>query len=118
MRLADLDFESHDAAVVARLTGEIDLSNVETIRSALTEAMPNHVHLLVLDLSTVDYLDSAGIQLIYRLREDLGARAQTLRLVIPMSSPANAALRLAGVAQHVDTIETVALALDGYAKPD
>lgn len=93
------------------MTGEIDLSNVENIERALVEATPNHLLTLVLDLTDLDYLDTAGIQLIYKLRENLRARGQRLRLVIPSTSPANDALRLAGVKRHVETIETVDHAL-------
>jgi anti-sigma B factor antagonist len=111
MRLAEIEFEGHGGAVVARLTGELDLSNVEEIRGAIADAMPNHILALVLDLSAIDYLDSSGIQLIYRLREDLRTRGQGLRLVIPPGSPSQAALRLAGVEASVETLPTVADAL-------
>jgi anti-sigma B factor antagonist len=107
MQLADVEFESGERGVVARLTGEIDLSNAESIGSALIDAMPNHEHVLILDMSAVEYLDSAGIQLIYQLRERLRARGQNLRLVIPASSPSHDALRLAGLTEHVEMAETV-----------
>jgi anti-anti-sigma factor len=112
MRLAEVDFSHHDRSVVASVTGEIDLSNVETLRAALTEGTPNHAMALVLDLTSIEYLDSSGIQLIYRLREDLRVRGQSLWLVIPSDSPANAALRLAGVENHVPTKGSVPDALE------
>lgn len=102
-----MQFSSRGSAVVARLTGELDLSNAEDVGMALAQATPNHAHALVVDLSGVEYLDSAGIQLIYRLREGLRARGQTLQLVIPAASPSNDALRLAGVERHIETIENV-----------
>ena len=111
MRLADVQFSARRQAVVAQVSGEIELSNVENIERALVEATRNHLLALVLDLTDLDYLDSAGIQLIYKLRENLRARGQRLRLVIPSTSPANEALRLAGVKRHVETIETVDHAL-------
>ena len=83
MKLADVQFSDHERVVVARLTGEIDLSNAASIERAIAEATPNHVLALILDVSALDYLDSAGIHLIYKLREKLRARGQTLRLVIP-----------------------------------
>jgi anti-anti-sigma factor len=107
VRLADVQFSSHGRTLLARLTGEIDPSNAENIGRAVVEAMPNDAHALVLDLSAIDHLDSSGIQLIYQLRDSLGGRGQILRLVIPVISPAHDALRLAGVARYVETIETV-----------
>jgi anti-anti-sigma factor len=115
VRLADLQLSSRDRAVVARVTGEIDLSNATYLERALLTATPNDTLSLVLDLSELDYLDSAGIQLIYRLRESLRSRGQTLALVIPSASPANAALRLAGVSRYVDGDETIDDALRGSA---
>jgi anti-anti-sigma factor len=115
MPLADVEFESCEGAVVARLTGEIDLSNADRLGAALLDAMPNLEHALILDMSAVEYLDSAGIQLIYQLRERLRARGQTLRLVIPSSSPSHDALRLAGLTQHVEMAESVEEARGGRA---
>jgi anti-sigma B factor antagonist len=115
VKLADVQFSDHERVVVARLTGEIDLSNADSIERAIAEATPNHVLGLILDVSALDYLDSAGIHLIYKLREKLRARGQTLRLVIPPESPANDALRLAGVSRNVDTAETLEAAMAEFA---
>jgi anti-sigma B factor antagonist len=118
VNLADVQFSEHGRVVVARLTGEIDLSNAESIESAITEATPNQALALILDITALDYLDSAGIHLIYKLREKLRARGQTLRLVIPAESPANDALRLAGIPQVVDTALTLEMALKEFPEPD
>lgn len=112
MRLGDVQISEDHRAVIARLTGELDLSNTGSIGDAIAAATPNSAHTLVLDLSALDYLDSAGIHLIYQLRERLRARGQALRLVVPAASPASDTLRLAGVLRHVDTVETVAQALE------
>ncbi len=112
MTLGDLRTSSQDGIVTARVTGEIDMSNAEAIRSAITDAMPNEAFGLAVDLSEVDYLDSAGIYLLYRLRESLRARGQSMRLVIPQASPVTDALRLAGVAAHLEAVETVEEAVE------
>lgn len=115
MNLADVHFSDHERLTVATLTGEIDLSNADAIETAITEATPNQVLALILDLSALGYLDSAGIHLIYKLREKLRARGQGLRLVIPADSPTRDALRLAGVVQNVDTSETLEAAMKELA---
>ena len=115
MKLADIRFSDLERVVIARLTGEIDLSNAEAIEGAIAEVTPNHALALILDVSALDYLDSAGIHLIYKLREKLRARGQMLRLVIPADSPANDALRLAGVSRNIDTAESVEAALAEFA---
>ena len=111
MRLADVRLTGEGQVVVAGLTGELDVSNTANIGSVLAENVPNSALALILDLTDVEYLDSAGIHLIYDLREKLRARGQSLHLVIPPDSPANDALRLAGVSGHVATAETVRAAL-------
>lgn len=111
MRLADVQFSNHDDVVVARLLGELDMSNAEGIGRALVEATPNRMAGLVLDMRQVDYLDSAGIHLVYSLREMLRTRGQTLRLVVAADSPAGDALRLAGVTSHIGDTATLDQAL-------
>ncbi len=113
MRLADVDFSTRDKVLIAHLTGEVDLSNADQLSTALTDATVNELMVLVLDMRDVDYFDSAGIQLIYRLRESLRSRGQTLRLVIPSTSPVHHALRLAGVGNAVGMLENLDDALEG-----
>jgi anti-sigma B factor antagonist len=113
--LADVQFETRGRAIVAKVTGEVDLSNATQICDAVGEATPNTALGVVLDLVAVDYLDSAGIHLIYRLREDLRVRGQKLMLAIPTDSPVQDSLRLAGVTQHLPIATSVDEALVGFA---
>lgn len=108
MNLADLQISLQDSMVVAELTGEVDLSNARSIQEAIIVATPNTATTVVIDLSRLEYLDSAGIQLVYQLREKLQVRGQTLRLVIPDESAAADALTLAGVRAHLDIFGSVA----------
>lgn len=107
MRRADIQFSTRGRAVIARLEGELDMSNAGEVGQALAEGTPNDLLALILDLSSLDYIDTAGIQLIYRLREGLRIRGQELRIVIARSSMAHDALRLAGVSGYADIVETV-----------
>lgn len=111
MRISDVLFSDRGTALVARVTGEIDLSNADDIGAAIALEMTNRARVLVLDLADVEYLDSAGMRLIFRMQERLRARSQTLRLVIPSASAVHDALRLAGVSGVVDIFETVDEAL-------
>ncbi|MGZ4230345.1 MAG: STAS domain-containing protein [Solirubrobacteraceae bacterium] len=111
-------FELRDQLVASTVTGEVDLSNATQICDAIGEATPNTALGVVLDLSHVDYLDSAGIYLIYRLRENLRARGQKLMLAIPADSPVQDSLRLAGITQHLPIAPSVDEALVGLAPPE
>ena len=107
MNLGDVEVRVEDSLLIARLTGEVDISNAASIEDAIATATPNQAVAIILDLSDLEYIDSAGISLIYRLREKLQVRGQDLKLVIPTDSPAADALRLAGVAPHLQIMESI-----------
>ncbi len=111
MNLGDVQIATSGSVVIAKVTGEVDLSNAQGIGQAIGRGTAHEATALVLDLSELQYMDSAGIQLIYRLREDVRARAQELRLVIPADSPAADALRLAGITSDFKIVETTDEAL-------
>ncbi|HTX29757.1 MAG TPA: STAS domain-containing protein [Solirubrobacteraceae bacterium] len=104
MNIADIQIRGRDGVVVVSITGEVDMSNANDLREAIIDATPNDALGLVLDCTSLAYIDSAGIHLLYRLGDNLRARGQTLRVVIPPTSPASDALRLAGVQRHVDVV--------------
>jgi anti-sigma B factor antagonist len=107
MKLADLQLSSEEEIVTARVLGEIDMSNATELAAAIMRATPNEALAVVLDLSEVDYLDSAGIHLLYKVRESLRARGQRFKLVIPQDSVIMSALRLAGVEGHIEVVTTI-----------
>ena len=81
--VAEIAVERRDCSVVARLSGEVDMTNAGYVRDELLGAVPNDVLALVLDLSGCRYLDSAAIEVIFDLSRRLGRRRQELRLVVP-----------------------------------
>ena len=107
MRLADVNFSTIDGVLVAHLFGEIDISNASELAAAVSDRTPNDAAGVVLDLSDVDYLDSGGIHMLYRLRESLRARGQSLAIVVPAASPVIDAMRLAGIERHLELAESL-----------
>jgi anti-sigma B factor antagonist len=105
--LADLEFEVIDRVVIAHVDGEIDMSNADELGRAFSLRLSNDALGLVVDLRKVEYLDSAGIHLIYALRERLDDRGQQLRLVVDDAAAISEALRIAGVPRTVGSFETV-----------
>jgi anti-anti-sigma factor len=85
--LADIALERRGNAVVAKLSGEIDMTNAAYVGGELTRSVPNEASGLVVDLTETRYLDSAGIELLFELARRLRRRRQELRLVLPPSSP-------------------------------
>ncbi len=111
--LATVDVVHRDDVYVARIDGEIDMSNVEEIREALLGVLPNAAMGLVLDLSGVAYLDSTGIRLLFDLAERLRRRQQQLRLAIPETAPPRRMMALADVGQAAPVHLTVDEAITG-----
>jgi anti-sigma B factor antagonist len=109
--LADVSFSSDGNIVVASLRGEIDMSNAGELGDTIGRALTNDALALVLDLTGVEYLDSAGIHVIYELHERLRTRGQDIRVVIAPDALIGEALRLADVPRAVGVAESVDAAL-------
>jgi anti-anti-sigma factor len=84
--LARLSFQSEGDVEVARVTGEVDASNVDDLSDELLEKLSNEARAVVLDLSQTSYIDSSGISLIFDAAARLRNRRQELRLVVPPRS--------------------------------
>jgi anti-anti-sigma factor len=85
--IARLHEEWHDGVPVARLDGEVDASNASEIGSQMRALLTNRSTTLIVDLTAVSYLDSAGINLLFSVGDELRARQQALRLVIAQGTP-------------------------------
>ncbi len=95
--LAEIGIERHGGTVVARLSGEVDMTNAARVREQLLDAVPNDALALVVHLGDCRYLDSAAIEVIFDLSRRLQRRRQELRLVVPDSSPLGRVLVLTDV---------------------
>jgi anti-sigma B factor antagonist len=104
--LADLDL-SGDDVVVARLSGEVDLSNATEVGDELSGSVPNSALGLVLDLTATTYLDSSGVHLIFDLAERLRTRQQQLRIVVPAGAPIRRVLRIVELDDSVPVLASV-----------
>jgi anti-anti-sigma factor len=69
---------------VFRLTGRMTLGmRLREIESKITDAADSGVERLILDLSGIDYLDSAGLGVLMILYGNMKIRGGQLRLVAP-----------------------------------
>ncbi|UXA16054.1 STAS domain-containing protein [Mycobacterium sp. SMC-4] len=60
-----------DGSVTVVACGEVDLSNVEAFQRVLAGAADSAPAALVVDLSGVEYVDSAGINVLFGLRDHI-----------------------------------------------
>jgi anti-anti-sigma factor len=85
-----------DGIVVARIAGDLDLSNLHDVHAALTDLMPNDALGLVVDLSEVKFLDSSGVETLFRLRRSLAVRQQRFAVALSPEAPTRRALTFSG----------------------
>jgi anti-sigma B factor antagonist len=110
--LADIEFSNDGDIVIANVRGEIDMSNAGELGEAIALRLSNDKHGLVVDLSACEYVDSAGIHVLYELRERLRDRGQAIRVVIPPEAVIAEALRLADVPRAIGSAESAEAALE------
>src|SRR4051794_145578 len=110
--LADVHFEDKETGPVARIRGEIDMSNVADLSMTLQNNVQQSAPGLVIDFSQTAYLDSAGLHFIFDLGKRLRDRGQRLELVVPEGSPVQPVLEIV----NVRTLADVAGGLDDAIK--
>ena len=71
-----------DAPGVA-VHGEIDIASIQALDAALDAAIRESVGAFIIDLSDVDFLDSAGLAALTRARALLGREDRALAVVCP-----------------------------------
>ncbi|MFN2617167.1 MAG: STAS domain-containing protein [Thermoleophilaceae bacterium] len=108
---AEVSVERRDAAVIARVSGEVDMTNSSYVGDELMRAVPNDAGLLVVDLGEARYLDSAAIELLFDLGRRLERRRQAVRLVLPPDSPIKRVLLLTEIDSVIPLHETLDSAL-------
>ena len=109
--LASVRVDWHGGIPVAALEGEIDASNVESIAAELRALVTNRSSGLVVDLTPTHYLDSAGINLLFALGDELRARQLRLGLVVVPGSPIARMLSITSLDRAHPTFSDVAAAL-------
>jgi anti-anti-sigma factor len=108
--LARVAIERHGGTVLARLSGEIDLSNAGAVEDQVIGGVAGATAVAV-DLSGLSYLDSAGLALLSRLAGRLAERSGSLRLVAPPEAVVGRTLWISGLASAIPVDETVDAAL-------
>ncbi|GAC1410481.1 MAG: STAS domain-containing protein [Actinomycetota bacterium] len=89
-----------DLVVVACIEGELDFSNASVIDESIRNALSNNELGLVIDLSAIKYIDSAGIHKLFQLAAYLEASRQGFALVLSE----RATIRRLFEVTHLDTV--------------
>jgi anti-anti-sigma factor len=110
--LADVQFEDHAGSPIARIRGEIDMSNAGELGVTLQNSVVQSAAGLVIDFSETEYLDSAGLHFVFELGKRLRDRGQRLYLVVPQASPVSAVLDIVNVDSLAPRCESLEAALE------
>lgn len=118
--LAELHIERISGIPVARLRGELDLSNSGRIGAEIRSGVANTDRGLVVDLSGVTYLDSSGVRLLFDLDAQLRTRVQQLRVVLPAQAYIRTIFSICRLDESVPMYPTVEEAVAGFqeGEPD
>jgi anti-anti-sigma factor len=92
---------------VKELVDDIDVGNAQRLYREMLDGMSRDAVGLVVDLSQVKYIDSAGIRMLYNLAGRLAQRRLELRVVVPETSSIRRVLQLSCFDDHLPVINTV-----------
>lgn len=94
-----LNVSARAGATVVTLTDDIDVGTAADLGDALVEAVPSDSSGLVLDLTSVRYVDSAGIRMLFTVARQLERYRQGLALALPGTSPLQRLLKITDLAE-------------------
>ena len=98
-----VDHESADTVRIA-LAGEIDMDNARQVEQRITGAISNQLTAVTLDLSGLEYIDSAGLRVLFTLGNRLDVLQIALRLVVPTGSSIRRVIDLSGMAAAIPVL--------------
>jgi anti-anti-sigma factor len=101
MQMGEVRIEREDRTVVAVVTGEVDMSNAASVREQIAESVTPDDDALVLDLSDLSFIDSAGLHSVIQLGTVLDERRQQLRICVPHGSPIGRAIEIIGLPREI-----------------
>jgi anti-anti-sigma factor len=102
-----IDVGAREGVTVVSLGGEIDMANAGGVARRV-RAVDEAPSPLVLDLSTLGYIDSAGIRMLFDLSEQLAKDGRRLVLAAAADAPVRRVLAIT----KLDTLVRVCDALD------
>jgi anti-sigma B factor antagonist len=97
MKTAELtvDEQTTDKGPVIKVVGELDLTTVGQLRDVLlAQVNQQHSDRVIVDLTQVEFIDSAGLALLVEARKRLASDSRTLYLVITQGKQPERVLRL------------------------
>lgn len=88
---------------VLHVQGAIDISTASELADRLGIASRGGVHPVTVDLNDVDILASAGVRVLFQMRDQLATHGHELILIAADHTPAQQILDLVGLERHSET---------------
>ena len=108
----DVDFKSQGDALVAIVQGRVDTVSAPAFEKSLSTALESDARWLVVDLSALSYISSAGLRVFLSLAKKLKAKGAGIRLAAADGS-VRKVFEIAGFFSLFKHFETRDAALDG-----
>jgi anti-sigma B factor antagonist len=104
-----INHEDLPAAVLVRLSGEVDLDTTGALRDAL-DPIVNQRRNVILDCSALRYIDSAGFHVLFRAHQELKRHGRQMLIAAP-SSTLEHAFKIINIEKHIHCVRSVNEAL-------
>jgi anti-sigma B factor antagonist len=105
------DREQGSGPVIVPMPPEIDLANAGRVGQQLCTAASPGVTVIVADLTSTQFCDSAGIRSLLHAQDDVAARRAPVRLAVARSGAVRRALQAVGLQDVLPMYPTVETAL-------
>jgi anti-anti-sigma factor len=102
---------------VIHLDGDVDLARAPALREELRRGVANEDRGLIIDLAEVRYLDSAGVNVLFEVSEDLSNRGLRLGVVVPEGSLLDRVIELVDLRSAAAVERTVDAARAALGEP-
>jgi anti-anti-sigma factor len=93
-RLVGLEIEERGEVVIAHVTGELDIAEAAATGERVGAAVPSEARGLVMDFSSLAFIDSSGIAMLFQLVRQVAARRQVLHVVAEPGGPVARVLQI------------------------
>jgi anti-sigma B factor antagonist len=105
------DLEQGNGPVIVPMPAEIDLANAGRVGDQLRTAAGPGVTVIVADLTSTQFCDSAGIRTLLSARDSIAAQDAQLRLAVARGGAVRRALQAIGLQHVLPLYPTVAAAV-------
>lgn len=105
-----LELEQEQNTFILKVAGRIDGSNAGEFQSKIQDSLPQEASSVILDLSDLDYVSSAGLRVILLLAKDLKSKKGKLSMC-SVAGPVKDVFTISGFSAIIPTYDNRASAL-------